>query len=128
MQDKRTITVEYNDIAKSSFWSGGVSFNGGSTSYVPSQGNEPKAAIDPTRTKGAVWDRDALDAHIPQANTAEEFAHEVLGHIWGELEGGDRAGTTRNMRDSVNAENGVRAVDKSRGEKPSPHNINEMPE
>ena len=50
VSDKRTVTVSYDEYAKPSFWSGGVKLNGGSMSYLPSQGYEPQAFIDPNRT------------------------------------------------------------------------------
>jgi RHS repeat-associated protein len=127
--DSRTVTVSYDQYAKPSFWSGGVKLNGGSTSYTPSEGYDAQAFIDPSRTPGAVYDQDAVDQGIPQANTAEEFGHEVLGHIWGELLGGAPAGTRANMRDSITGEDAVRALDPTRGQKglESHHNYNEMP-
>jgi RHS repeat-associated protein len=127
--DPRTVSVKYDSYAKPSFWAGGVKLNGGSTSYVPSQGYDAQAFIDPTRTPGAVYDQDAVDQHIPQADTAEEFGHEVLGHIYGEMLGGAPAGTRANMRDSIIGENAVRALDPTRGQKglESHHNYNEMP-
>jgi hypothetical protein len=126
---KDTVTVSYDQFAKPSFWANGVALNGGSTSYTPSQGYGAQAFIDPTRTPGAVYDQDAVDQGIPQANTGEEFGHEVLGHIWGEMFGGAPAGTRGNMRDSIIGENAVRALDPTRGQKgiESHHNYNEMP-
>ncbi len=127
--DPRTVSVSYDQYAKPSFWAGGVKLNGGSTSYVPSQGYDAQAFIDPSRTPGVTYDQDAVDQGIPQANTAEEFGHEVLGHIYGELLGGAPAGTRANMRDSIIGENAVRALDPTRGQKglESHHNYNEMP-
>jgi hypothetical protein len=82
-----------------------------------------------TSRSGAVYDQDAITQGIPQANTAEEFGHEVLGHIWGELIGGHQAGTRANMRDSIAGEDVVRKLDPTRGQKAldSHHNYNEMP-
>jgi len=97
-------------------------------SYLPSQGYDAQAFIDPNRT-GATYDPDAVAQGIPQANTGEEFGHEVLGHIWGELLGGHSVGTRANMRDSIQGENAVRALDPARGKKgiESHHNYYEMP-
>jgi hypothetical protein len=83
----------------------------------------------PTTRRGAVYDQDAVNQHIPQANTGEEFGHEVLGHIWGEMFGGAPAATRANMRDSIIGEDAVRALDPTRGQKglESHHNYNEMP-
>jgi len=125
VQSKDTVTVSYDNLARQSSWDTGLPLNGGSTSYM----NPFLAIIDPTRTSGAVYDPDAVAQHIPQANTGEEFGHEVLGHIWGDLIGGHPAGTRANMRDSIAGENAVRALDPTRGQKglESHHNYNEMP-
>jgi RHS repeat-associated protein len=128
VQSKDTISVSYDQYAKPSFWANGIPLNGGSLSFTPSQGYGAQAFIDPTRS-GAVYDPDAVSQGIPQANTAEEFGHEVLGHIWGEMFGGAPAGTRANMRDSIAGEDAVRALDPARGQKglESHHNYNEMP-
>jgi hypothetical protein len=124
--DKQTVTVSYDQYAKASFWSNGIQLKGGATSYVPSQGYDAQGFIDPTRTRGAVYDPDAIAQGLPQANTGEEFGHEVLGHIWGELNGGHPAGTQANMRDSIAGEDAVRKLDPTRGQKAidSHHNYN----
>lgn len=126
---KDTVTVTYDQYARPSFWAAGVTLNGGSTSYTPHEGYSAQAFIDPSRAPGIIYDPDAVGQNLPQATTAEEFGHEVLGHIWGELIGGDPAGTRANMRDSIIGENAVRALDPTRGQKgpDSHHNYNEMP-
>jgi RHS repeat-associated protein len=127
-----TLTVNY----------GSYNPTGGSNSLMMSQGfKAPSVIIDPSRS-GATYDPDAVDQNIPQANTAEEFGHEVLGHQWGELIAGhanamidshgypDFAPTTRsNMRDSISGENAVRALDPTRGQKDilSHHNYADAP-
>jgi RHS repeat-associated protein len=123
--DSRTVTVSYDQTARASSWDTGFALHGGSMSYM----NPFLAIIDPTRTQGAVYDQDAVDQGLPQANTGEEFAHEVLGHIWGDMLGGAPAGTRGNMRDSIESEDAVRALDPTRGQKgiESHHNYNEMP-
>jgi len=125
VQDSRTVTVSYDSVARQSGWDTGLRLNGGSTSYM----NPFLAIIDPNRTAGATYDPDAVDQKIPQANTGEEFGHEVLGHIWGDMIGGHPAGTRANMRDSIIGEDAVRALDPTRGQKglESHHNYNEMP-
>ena len=125
----QTVTVSYDRNAKASVWAQGSTLRGGSTSFVPSQGYDTQAFIDPGRYAGAVYDQDATGQGIPQANTAEEFGHEVLGHIWGELFGGHPAGTRANMRDSITGENAVRKLDPARGQKglETHHNYGEMP-
>jgi hypothetical protein len=129
MSDK-TITVNYNDAKPGTWTANGALLHGGSSSGTPSQGWEPTAWIDPNRTPGLVYDKDAVDNGIPQANTAEEFGHEVLGHIWGEMYGGDLAWTKANMRDSIVGENAVRALDPTRGQKglESHHDYQEAPD
>jgi|GEM_PF-3001872 RHS repeat-associated protein len=52
---------------------------------------------------------------IPGANLPEATAHELLGHMWAELFGGQSAGTIGNARAAVIAENEVRKTDPSRG-------------
>jgi RHS repeat-associated protein len=100
---------------------------GGSNSIMLSQhvDGAPSVIIDPTRP-GGNYDSDATEAGIPQATSAEEFGHEVLGHQWGELINGDNnangngvfAPTTRaNMRDAITGENAVRKLDPARGQK-----------
>jgi hypothetical protein len=54
---------------------------------------------------------------IPGANTGETAAHELLGHLWGEVFGGHLAGTAANKADAVMAEDAVRATDPTRGQK-----------
>lgn len=126
-----TLTVNY----------GNFELPGGSNSYMRSAGNSsPSVIIDPTRPNSG-YDKDATAQGIPEANTAEEFGHEVLGHQWGELINGDIAlnggfiptmvKTTRaNMRDSITGENAVRALDPTRGQKGimSHHNYYGAPE
>jgi hypothetical protein len=63
------------------------------------------------------YDQESRDEHIPTANMGEAMAHELLGHLWGEVFGGNMVGTAANKQDAVNAENAVRATDPSRGQK-----------
>jgi len=123
----KTITVSYNldqgKFAQPSFFGQPQNLNGGSTSFTNNQGYAFQAFIDPRNTSwnGKPFDQDAADQHLPQANTAEEFGHEVLGHIWGELFGGHPAGGSAagdaNRRDSIIGENAVRAMNPTRGQK-----------
>jgi hypothetical protein len=55
--------------------------------------------------------------HIPGVNRGEAIAHELLGHLWGEVFGRHAVGTAANKQDAVNAENAVRATDPKRGQK-----------
>jgi RHS repeat-associated protein len=127
--DSRTVTVDYTGVKPGTWTENGEVLHGGSDSRTPSQGWAPTAWIDPNRTPGVVYDQDAVDQGVPQSNTAEEFGHEVLGHIWGELLGDAPSGTRANMRDSISAEDAVRALDPTRGQKglESHHNYNDMP-
>jgi RHS repeat-associated protein len=124
----RTLSVHYDTTDKPTLgWADtGNALQGGSTSNV----RMGVAVIDPTRTPGIFYDRDAISEGVPQSNTGEEFAHEVLGHIWGDWFGGAPAGSRGNMRDSIAAEDAVRALDPSRGQKgiESHHNYDEAPE
>lgn len=52
---------------------------------------------------------------IPGANFGEAMAHELLGHVWGQLFGGASVGTLGNLRESILAEDQVRRTDPSRG-------------
>ncbi len=52
---------------------------------------------------------------IPGADIAETAAHELLGHVWGDLLGGKRAGTDGNKQEALIAEDRVRNTDPSRG-------------
>jgi hypothetical protein len=129
----KTITVSYDvgkyNLPSGSIWSQPININGGSTSFTPAQGYAFQAYIDPQNTSwnGSPFDQDAADQGLPQSNTGEEFGHEVLGHIWGELFGGHPAGTQANYRDSITGENAVRALDPTRGQKglESHHNYQE---
>jgi RHS repeat-associated protein len=116
----------------------GVILDGGSTSRTPSMGRDPQSWTDADHPNKR--DTDAEHQGIPQANSAEAFGHEVLGHIWGELVGNhplmlpnhrDPSPTARaNMRDSLTGENAVRKFEgeNERGQKLTHHNYNNMPE
>lgn len=51
----------------------------------------------------------------------EKTAHELLGHLWGEMIAGHTAGTAQNKQDSLDAENAVRRLDPQRGQKKDHH-------
>ncbi len=133
--DPRTVTVSYNvsryNLPTPSLFGQPQNINGGSTSFTEQQGYSFQAYIDPLNQSwnGKPFDQDAVDQGLPQANTAEEFGHEVLGHIWGEMIAGDLAGTRANMRDSIIGENAVRALDPTRGQKgvESHHGYQDLP-
>ena len=71
------------------------------------------------------YDQESRDENIPAANMREAMAHELLGHMWGEVFGGHMAGTAANKRDAVNSENAVRATDPTRGQKAT-HDHNQI--
>jgi hypothetical protein len=52
---------------------------------------------------------------IPGANAEEVAAHELLGHVWGDLIGGQSAGTDNNKKAALIAEDRVRNTDPARG-------------
>jgi RHS repeat-associated protein len=126
---KNTVTVSYGANYSPAFGEN-HSLQGGSTSVTPTQHYSPQAFIDPSPQPGSIYDPDAIENRVPQSNTGEEFAHEVLGHIWGDMFGGAPAGTRGNMRDSIAAEDVVRALDPTRGQKAieSHHNYQAAPE
>ena len=103
---------------------GQMQFAGG-LAGTPSQGADPPFAYvkpDPWRedpdTAGIIGGKYGT---IPGANPGAAMAHELLGHLWGEMFGGQRAGVFGNLRESVQAENAVRATDPTRGLKTQHH-------
>jgi len=108
-----------------SFWeklndASGKPLNNGGQSLVPSEDQNPAAYVEPDPSHA---DSEAKSEGIPGANLAETTAHELLGHVWGELAAGHTAypsgtpGSALNKQDAVKAENAVRATDPSRGQK-----------
>jgi RHS repeat-associated protein len=98
---------------------GGQVTTPGAFAGTPSLGfSEPFAVVAPNP---APFDQDTRGliggqvGEIPGANLQEAAAHELLGHMWAELFGGQAAGTTGNARAAVVAENEVRKTDPSRG-------------
>jgi RHS repeat-associated protein len=126
------VTVHYDPIAHLDWFNGGIRLEGKSLTRFPDDPNGPSAWIDQRRKPGWEWDPDALAQNppIPQATTAEEFAHEVLGHLWGTLINNTPARTKRNMRDSITGENGGRKLHPSHGQKDleSHHDYEKMSE
>jgi RHS repeat-associated protein len=104
-----------------SIMGGGAKYDlqGGAVTYSPSQGYNPSVFLDPS--SAAAVDTDAARDHIPPASLGEKFAHELLGHEWGEVFGGHPNGTAANKRDAINSENEVRKTDPSRGQKTRHH-------
>jgi RHS repeat-associated protein len=126
--DSRTITfgvvTSYSENAIS-LWgklndASNKALTNGGQSLVPSEDQNPAAYVEPYPSSA---DTEAQRERIPGANLGETTAHELLGHVWGELIGGHPAyppGTANsglNKQDAVNSENVVRATDPSRGQK-----------
>jgi RHS repeat-associated protein len=99
----------------------GSNLYGGAVTMLPSQGLIPQVFLDPRSAMVPGMREDEDRDHIPPANLGEKFAHELLGHMWGEVFGGAPGGTAANKRDAVNSENEVRRTDPSRGQKTKHH-------
>jgi RHS repeat-associated protein len=99
----------------------GWNMMGGAQTMLPSQGLLPQVYLDPRLAMVPGNRQDEDRDHIPPANIGEKFAHELLGHMWGELFGGHTGGSVANKRDSVNSENEVRRTEPSRGQKTKHH-------
>jgi hypothetical protein len=114
-----------DSLANKILGGGGFNLQGGSQAYTQSEGYLPSVFIDPRWQMDKV-DTDSIRDHIPPPNMGEKFAHELLGHVWGEYFGGHSAvrDTAANGRDAVNAENEVRRTDPSRGQKTVHHHEN----
>ena len=113
----------YSGLVDKAFGSGGgFDMRGGSQSYTPDEHYLPSVFIDP-RWQMYKMDTDSIRDNIPLPNMGEKFAHELLGHVWGEVFGGHSAvyDTSANGRDAVNAENEVRRTDPARGQKTEHH-------
>jgi RHS repeat-associated protein len=130
--DKFSVSVHYEKVAPISFFTGGTRLEGGSTSRYSdnSWANGPSGWIDARRWDGQGYDPDAIAKGLSQATTAEEFGHEVLGHLWGNLVNGSPVGTKRNFRDAITGENGARKLDPTHGQKglDSHHDYDKYPE
>jgi hypothetical protein len=57
--------------------------------------------------------------NIPHANEAEKTGHELFGHVWAEMVGGQpvRGSGSQNKQSAVQSENEVRRTDSARGQK-----------
>jgi hypothetical protein len=129
ISDSRVFGVSIQSSYTSSyrgFWnnvlSGGgeTPLHGGAMTNTESQSKDPEVFVDPKDPEPGV-DSDAARDHIPPANLGEKFAHEYLGHLWGEEIAGHPAGSAENKQDSINSENAVRATDPTRGQKTAHH-------
>ncbi|HEU0123185.1 MAG TPA: RHS repeat-associated core domain-containing protein [Bryobacteraceae bacterium] len=112
VENKTVVTAGVSD--KYTSFGGAQRTTPGGFAALPSQGLDPAATVANNPTP---FDTDAS----PGANVNETMAHELLGHLWGEIVANHPAGSFYNMRDSVQAENAVRATDPSRGQKLQHH-------
>ncbi len=112
VENKTVVTAAVSD--KYTSFQGAQRPTPGGFGAVPSQGLDPAATVanNPSR-----FDTDAS----PGANVNETMAHELLGHVWGEVVANHLSGSFWNLRDSVQAENAVRATDPTRGQKLQHH-------
>jgi hypothetical protein len=91
-------------------------------SGLPSLGLAPAATVS---NNPSTFDKDTAGiiggrfGTIPGANIGETMAHELLGHVWGEIVAGHRG--FANARDAIQAEDAVRATDPARGLKLQHH-------
>jgi RHS repeat-associated protein len=116
-----TARYEHSGIVNAFLNDSGSSLQGGSIAMLPSEGGLiPQVFLSPLEPTGGMREDEDRD-HIPPANMGEKFAHEYLGHLWGEIFGGHPGGTAANKQDSVNSENEVRRTDPSRGQKTKHH-------
>lgn len=103
---------------------GAVNFLGG-LSGLTSQGYNQNFAVvqaDPSKVdsgdlRGVFLGADGstTPGEIPGANIDEAAAHELLGHVWADLVGGEAAGSQGNMKEALISEDRVRNTDPSRG-------------
>ena len=112
-----TVTVHYDTVFPGGWGYSGTNLNGGATSRGRSHGMDFQGWIDPAPALGDKYDTDAIGQGLPQANNAEKFGHEILGHVWGEMIAGHPYGTKINMRDAIEGENGARQLDPAQGQK-----------
>ena len=106
VENKTVVTAAVSDMYPS--YGGSQRTTPGGFSGLPSKGLDPAATVANNPTP---FDTDAS----PGANVNETMAHELLGHVWGEIVANHPAESFWNLRDSVEAENAVRATDPSRG-------------
>jgi len=122
-----------NSDKTANFWIGdkapGLSSNtqpvGGGLSGTTTQGYNQYFAVvqaDPSKVDsgdlGGVFlnpDGSTTAGTIPGADIDEAAAHELLGHVWADLIGGESAGTQGNLKEALIAEDRVRNTDPSRG-------------
>ena len=104
---------------------GGTQSVGGGTSGLTSQGFNQNFSVvqaDPSKVdsgdlRGVFLNPDgsATPGDIPGSDIEETAAHELLGHVWADLIGGQSAGTDENKREALIAEDRVRNTDPARG-------------
>jgi hypothetical protein len=106
---------------------GGTQPVGGGASGLTSQGfnqnfsvvqSDPSTVDSGDLSTGAYISADGTFDHngpIPGADIEETAAHELLGHVWADLLGGQAAGTEGNKREALIAQDRVRNTDPTRG-------------
>src|ERR1700688_3003646 len=103
----RVISVRPELIINGLVNDSGFNLYGGAQTMLPSQGLIPQVFLDPRSAMLPGERQDEDRDHIPPANIGEKFAHELLGHMWGEVFGGAPGGSAANKQDAVNSENEV---------------------
>lgn len=122
--DQRTFTFAISPTYTS--FEGALWQTPGGMTQTPSQGFSLPSGIsgaatvapNPSPFDQDTWGRlGGYPGPIPGANVGETTAHELLGHLWGEVFGGHPHGTAANKADAITAEDAVRATDPTRGQK-----------
>jgi RHS repeat-associated protein len=122
VENRAVVTAAVSGTYKS--YQGAQRRTPGGMGTVPSQGLDPAATVANNPTP---FDNDTAGiiggafGAIPGANVNETMAHELLGHVWGEVVANHTSGSFSNLRDSVQAENAVRQTDPARGLKLQHH-------
>jgi hypothetical protein len=129
IEDKTNVKVVYEDTVSNerTGWQGlwdkliGPPQTGVGLTTTPSGGYQDYQVSLPTDPKDT-RDPDAAPSGVRAAHPGERWAHEVLGHAWGELKGGNPAyqdgqPNKANQRDALNAENNRRAETRDGGRK-----------
>jgi hypothetical protein len=103
---------------------GGTQDIRGGLSGLTSQGFNQNFAVvqsDPSKNDSGLGgaflnpDGTTTEGQIPGADIGEAAAHELLGHVWADLVGGEAADTQGNVKEALIAEDRVRNTDPARG-------------
>jgi len=93
----------------------GTTNQGYNQNYAVVQADPSKVDSDDLRGVFLSPDGSTTTGDIPGADIEEAAAHELLGHVWADLIGGQAAGTNGNKREALIAEDRVRNTDPARG-------------